>query len=106
MSVDVSAQAAYIIAALLFILALASLSRHDTARACPGRYHHPGRAPPHLGIRVTRTAGFSGMRRTSPACAPSPTWVGFLNTHYSIDPAKDIATALMTQSLPFWDPRS
>ena len=38
--------------------------------------------------------------------AGSLTWVGFLNTHYSIDPAKDIATALMTQSLPFWDPRS
>ena len=36
----------------------------------------------------------------------SLTWVGFLNTHYSIDTAKDIAAALMTQSLPFWDPRS
>src|SRR6516225_1859904 len=33
MSVDVSAQAAYIVAALLFILALAGLSRHETARA-------------------------------------------------------------------------
>jgi len=33
MTVDVSAQAAYIVAALLFILALAGLSRHETARA-------------------------------------------------------------------------
>ena len=33
MSVDVFAQAAYIVAALLFILALAGLSRHETARA-------------------------------------------------------------------------
>jgi H+-translocating NAD(P) transhydrogenase subunit beta len=33
MSVDLSAQAAYIVAALLFILALAGLSRHETARA-------------------------------------------------------------------------
>ncbi len=32
MSVNISAQAAYIVAALLFILALAGLSRHETAR--------------------------------------------------------------------------
>ena len=32
MSLDTTAQAAYLIAALLFILALAGLSRHETAR--------------------------------------------------------------------------
>src|SRR3712207_6216224 len=33
MTIETAAQAAYIVAALLFILALAGLSRHETARA-------------------------------------------------------------------------
>jgi methyl acetate hydrolase len=32
-------------------------------------------------------------------------WAGFLNTFYWADPANDVAAVLMTQSLPFCDPR-
>ena len=32
-------------------------------------------------------------------------WAGVLNTHYWFDPRKDIAAVLMTQSLPFVEPR-
>jgi methyl acetate hydrolase len=44
--------------------------------------------------------GASGMR--SPG---SQGWAGVLNTHYGIDPARDLAAVLMTQSLPFVEPR-
>lgn len=33
--------------------------------------------------------------------AGSQAWAGVLNTHYWIDPAKDVAAVIMTQSLPF-----
>ena len=32
-------------------------------------------------------------------------WAGVLNTHYWLDPARDIAAVLMSQSLPFGEPR-
>ena len=32
-------------------------------------------------------------------------WAGVLNSHYWFDPAKDVAAVIMTQSLPFADPR-
>ena len=35
MTIESSAQAAYLVAALLFILALAGLSKHETARSGP-----------------------------------------------------------------------
>ena len=37
--------------------------------------------------------------------AGSQSWAGVLNSHYWIDPSKDIAARIMTQSLPFVDPR-
>jgi methyl acetate hydrolase len=41
-----------------------------------------------------------GMRR-----AGSMGWAGVLNTHYWIDPASNLTGVLMTQSLPFVEPR-
>ena len=59
------------------------------------------------GIRMTHTAGFYRNEADIPGMrsAGSLTWAGFLNTHYWVDPAKDVAAVLMTQSLPFWDAR-
>lgn len=37
--------------------------------------------------------------------AGSQGWAGVLNTHWWIDPAKDTAAVLMTQTLPFMEPR-
>ncbi|MEM7044222.1 MAG: serine hydrolase domain-containing protein [Pseudomonadota bacterium] len=41
-----------------------------------------------------------GMR-----AAGSQSWAGVLNTHYWFDPAHDVAAVIMTQSLPFVEPR-
>ena len=32
-------------------------------------------------------------------------WAGICNTHYWIDPGRDVAAVLMTQLLPFAEPR-
>ncbi|MEM7057383.1 MAG: serine hydrolase domain-containing protein [Pseudomonadota bacterium] len=37
--------------------------------------------------------------------AGTQSWAGVCNTHYWIDPAKDLAAVIMTQSLPFVEPR-
>lgn len=37
--------------------------------------------------------------------AGSLSWAGLCNTHFWIDPQKDLCAVLMTQSLPFLDPR-
>ena len=37
--------------------------------------------------------------------AGTQSWAGVLNTHYWIDPSKDVAAVIMTQSLPFVEPR-
>ena len=37
--------------------------------------------------------------------AGSMGWAGICNTHYWLDPARDVAAVLMTQSLPFAEPR-
>jgi methyl acetate hydrolase len=57
------------------------------------------------GTRMTHTAAFfrnesdiPGMRSAGSLC-----WAGFMNTHHWVDPVKDVAAVLMTQSLPFWD---
>jgi CubicO group peptidase (beta-lactamase class C family) len=62
---------------------------------------------PETRPRMTWTAAF--LRNEADVhrrrAAGSLTWAGFLNTHYWVDPANDIAAVLMTQSLPFCDPR-
>lgn len=45
-------------------------------------------------------ADIPGMRR-----AGSQSWAGVLNTHYWFDPDSDLAGLIMTQSLPFVEPR-
>lgn len=37
--------------------------------------------------------------------AGSQSWAGVLNTHYWVDPARDVAAVIMTQSLPFVEAR-
>lgn len=60
----------------------------------------PGTRKTH-GITFMRfEEGAPGMRGPG-----SHGWAGVLNTHYWIDPARDIAAVLMTQSLPFGEPR-
>jgi CubicO group peptidase (beta-lactamase class C family) len=59
------------------------------------------------GHRKTHTAGFIRLEEDVPGMrrAGSLTWAGAANTHYWIDPAKDLTAVLMTQSLPFCDRR-
>jgi CubicO group peptidase (beta-lactamase class C family) len=45
-------------------------------------------------------ADIPGMRRGG-----SQSWAGVLNSHYWFDPASDVAAVIMTQSLPFVEPR-
>lgn len=57
--------------------------------------------------RTTWTAAFLRNEADIPhrRSGGSLTWAGFLNTHYWIDPDRDIAAVLMTQLLPFNDRR-
>lgn len=60
-----------------------------------------------VGARKTWTAGF--MRNetavASGRSAGSLGWAGFFNTHYWIDPSRDVAAVFMTQLVPFCDVR-
>lgn len=49
---------------------------------------------------VRNEADLPGMRS-----AGALSWAGVCNTHYWIDPFKDLAAVIMTQSLPFLEPR-
>jgi methyl acetate hydrolase len=57
--------------------------------------------------RMTHTAGFFRTEADVPGMRSEGSlwWAGFLNTHYWVDPARDIAAVLMTQSLPFCEAR-
>lgn len=59
------------------------------------------------GLPCTHGMGFVRVERDVPGRrrAGSLFWAGVLNTHYWIDPARGQAAVLMTQSLPFADPR-
>jgi methyl acetate hydrolase len=60
----------------------------------------PGTQKTH-GIAFMRfEEGAPGMRGPG-----SHGWAGVLNTHYWVDPARDVAAVFMTQSLPFVEPR-
>jgi len=61
----------------------------------------------HPGFRKSHTAGFVRMEESIPNMRSegSLTWAGVANTHYWIDPSKDLVAVLMTQSLPFCEPR-
>jgi CubicO group peptidase (beta-lactamase class C family) len=55
----------------------------------------------------THSLGFMRMEENVPEMrtAGSQFWAGILNTHYWFDPARDVAGLMMTQSLPFAEPR-
>jgi CubicO group peptidase (beta-lactamase class C family) len=60
----------------------------------------PGVAKSHAFAFERMEADVPGMRR-----AGSLFWAGVLNTHYWIDPKSQLAGLIMTQSLPFAEPR-
>jgi methyl acetate hydrolase len=60
---------------------------------------HPGSRRTH-GLGFLRHEDDIAGRRS----AGSLSWAGVLNTHYWIDPARDLAAVFMTQALPFCDP--
>ena len=62
---------------------------------------------PFAGTRVTHSLGFMRNEADIPGMrsAGSQSWAGVLNSHYWFDPTKDIAAVIMTQSLPFVEPR-
>jgi methyl acetate hydrolase len=62
---------------------------------------------PFAGTRCTHSFAFMRNEADIPGkrSAGSQTWAGLCNTHYWIDPARDVAAVIMTQSLPFADAR-
>lgn len=61
---------------------------------------------PCPGLRKTHTAGFFRTEEALPGMRSvgSLTWAGVLNTHYWIDPTRELAAVFMTQMLPFCEP--
>ena len=59
------------------------------------------------GIEKRHSFGFLRVEEDVPGMrsAGSQSWAGVCNTHYWIDPTKDVAAVLMTQSLPFVEPQ-
>ena len=59
------------------------------------------------GYEKSHSLGFARMEESVPKmrAAGSQFWGGVLNTHFWFDPANDIAGVLMTQLIPFLDPR-
>jgi methyl acetate hydrolase len=62
---------------------------------------------PFEGTRKTHSFGFMRVEDDVPGMrsAGSQSWAGVLNTHCWFDPKKDVAAVIMTQSLPFVEPR-
>ena len=62
---------------------------------------------PFEGVHKTYSFGFLRNEADIPGMrsAGSQTWAGVCNTHYWFDPKSDIAAIMMTQSLPFVEPR-
>ncbi len=59
------------------------------------------------GIPKTHSLGFLRVEQDVPGMrsAGAQGWAGLCNTHFWFDPARDVAGLIMTQSLPFADPR-
>ena len=59
------------------------------------------------GFEKTHSLGFMRMEEDVPEmrAAGSQAWAGVLNTHFWFDAARDVAGLIMTQSLPFVEPR-
>lgn len=61
---------------------------------------------PFPGTPKTHSFGFMRVEEDVPGMrsAGSQAWAGVLNTHYWMDPAKDVIGLIMTQTLPFVEP--
>lgn len=61
---------------------------------------------PFPGTPKTHSFGFMRVEADVPGMrsAGSQAWAGVLNTHYWMDPAKDVIGLIMTQTLPFVEP--
>ena len=59
------------------------------------------------GFEKSHSFGFMRMEEDVPRMrsAGSQAWAGVLNSHYWFDPANDVAALIMTQTLPFVEPR-
>jgi CubicO group peptidase (beta-lactamase class C family) len=59
------------------------------------------------GFEKSHSLGFMRMEEDVPEMrsAGSQAWAGVLNTHFWFDPARDVAGLIMTQTLPFVEPR-
>ncbi len=59
------------------------------------------------GFEKTHSLGFMRMEEDVPGMRTvgSQSWAGILNTHFWFDPRRDVAGLIMTQSLPFVEPR-
>ena len=59
------------------------------------------------GLEKTYSFGFMRMEEDVPGmrASGSQAWAGVLNTHFWFDPARDVAGLIMTQTLPFVEPR-
>jgi len=59
------------------------------------------------GIDKTHSLGFLRVEQDVPGMrsAGSQGWAGVCNTHFWFDPSKDVAGVIMTQTLPFVEPR-
>jgi CubicO group peptidase (beta-lactamase class C family) len=59
------------------------------------------------GTPKTHSLGFLRVEHDVPGMrsAGSQGWAGVLNTHFWFDPAKDVAGVILTQTLPFVEPR-
>ena len=59
------------------------------------------------GTPVTHSFGFVRVEEDVPGMrsAGAQGWAGVMNTHYWFDPARDVSGVIMTQALPFADPR-
>ena len=59
------------------------------------------------GIDKTHSLGFLRVEQDVPGMrgAGAQGWAGLCNTHFWFDPARDVAGVIMTQSLPFGEPR-
>lgn len=62
---------------------------------------------PFPGTKRTHSFGFFRVEEDIPGMrsAGAQAWAGVLNTHFWFDPKKDVAATIMTQSLPFVEPR-
>ncbi len=54
-----------------------------------------------LGFQITMTEGKAVHERS----AGSYTWAGIFNTHFWVDPKREVGVVFLTQELPFYDPR-